>query len=107
MINQEVSMLSMDEAASARAAREAALPPDPGNQDDTLAALMVRDVVCVPAELALPALAALFLDGGLTGAPVVDEAGKVLGMVSRTDLVRHHYESGSDHQHGDRMTDVA
>lgn len=53
-----------------------------------LAAVMTRDVVCVTADMHLSTLAALLVDRGFTGVPVVDDQGRAIGVVSRTDLVR-------------------
>ena len=33
--------------------------------------------------------ATMFIDNRITGAPVVDEKGKIIGVVSQTDLIRH------------------
>ena len=51
--------------------------------------LMTRNVLCVHAGLDLRDLMKLFLDGGVTGAPVTSENGKLLGVVSQTDLLRY------------------
>jgi CBS-domain-containing membrane protein len=56
----------------------------------TIRAIMATDVVCVTPDLSVAALATLFLDQGISGAPVVDESGRAIGMVSKTDLVRHY-----------------
>lgn len=50
--------------------------------------VMCRDVVTVRADLGVEALTKLFLDRQLSRAPVVDAAGHLIGMVSKTDLVR-------------------
>jgi predicted transcriptional regulator len=50
--------------------------------------VMERNVVSVPPDLDLPALSALLLAQGISGAPVVDPEGRPLGVVSKTDLVR-------------------
>ena len=57
--------------------------------------LMSGKVCCVSEDVSVQALAALLLDSGLTGAPVVDGGGRPIGVVSQADLVRHHYESGT------------
>jgi CBS domain-containing protein len=51
--------------------------------------ILTADVVCVREDLTLAALAKLLLDRGLSGVPVVDAAGRPIGVVSKTDLVRH------------------
>ncbi len=50
--------------------------------------IMRKDVVTVTPYMTLKELAQTLVDAGITGAPVVDGAGKVLGVVSQTDLVR-------------------
>ena len=50
--------------------------------------IMRRNVVTVGAHLTVPELAKLFADRCISGAPVVDALGNVLGVVSQTDLLR-------------------
>ena len=50
--------------------------------------VMSKKVVAVESWLILPELAKIFEEKAISGAPVVDEAGKILGVVSQTDLVR-------------------
>lgn len=50
--------------------------------------LMRKDVVTVPPFMTLKELAFLLNDRRITGAPVVDGQGKILGVVSQSDLVR-------------------
>jgi CBS domain-containing protein len=49
--------------------------------------LMQEDVVTVPSDLPLAEVADLFRKRGISGAPVVDDAGIVLGVISQTDLM--------------------
>jgi len=49
--------------------------------------IMNRDVIAVPATMDLRELAKMFLDKGITGAPVVDEEGNLAGVISQTDLI--------------------
>lgn len=51
--------------------------------------LMARRVVCVYADMDLRDLANLFLDTGISGAPVTSRDGDLLGVVSQRDLLRH------------------
>ena len=44
---------------------------------------------CVTEEVTLPVLASCLLDGGYSGLPVVDTEGRPVGVVSKTDLLRH------------------
>jgi CBS domain-containing protein len=55
--------------------------------------VMSRKVVAVERWLTLPELAKIFEEKAISGAPVVDEAGAILGVVSQTDLVRARRES--------------
>jgi CBS-domain-containing membrane protein len=51
--------------------------------------IMTRDVVSVSADMELRDLAKLFLEKHITGAPVVDEWSKAIGVVSQTDLINY------------------
>lgn len=51
-------------------------------------AIMSGDVVCVRADTELSAVYALFASESISGAPVVAEDGRAVGIISRTDLVR-------------------
>ncbi len=61
------------------------LPPP---ADPPVSSVMTSHVVCVSPELSLDALTLMMLERGISGAPVVDEKGKPLGVVSKTDLLR-------------------
>ncbi|GEJ59165.1 CBS domain-containing protein [Anaeromyxobacter diazotrophicus] len=67
---------------------------EPGDPEASLAdrtpvqAVMTRVVIAVQADLPLERARALFLERGIGGAPVVDDAGKPLGILSKTDLLR-------------------
>ncbi|WP_159992986.1 CBS domain-containing protein [Roseomonas sp. 18066] len=50
--------------------------------------VMTRDAMTVAPETPAAALAALFAERGISGVPVVDAAGKLLGMVTEGDLIR-------------------
>jgi CBS domain-containing protein len=50
--------------------------------------IMTREVVAVPATLPVPEVAALLHERHVPSAPVVDDQGHVLGMVSEVDLIR-------------------
>lgn len=54
--------------------------------------VMRRKVITVGSWLTLPELARVFEENSITGAPVVDRDGIVLGVVSQTDLVRSRRE---------------
>jgi CBS domain-containing protein len=65
--------------------------PGPGEatvEEPTVGAVMTRVVQCVRAETTIEAVAAMLLECGIGGAPVVDGRGRAIGMISKTDLVR-------------------
>src|SRR5262249_36148105 len=49
--------------------------------------VMVREVIAVARDTSLAAVARLFALHRIAGAPVVDDNGRPMGIVSRTDLV--------------------
>ena len=53
----------------------------------TVADIMEREVVAVPPELPLEDLALLFVEKRMSGFPVVDKTGELLGLVSQKDLL--------------------
>lgn len=57
--------------------------------------IMRKKVVTVESWLTLPELAKLFAERCISGAPVIDEMGTILGVVSQTDLVRSRRESSA------------
>ena len=59
----------------------------PGNENTTLSELMTSDVICVAPELPLSELMHLMVEFEIGGAPVIDESGELVGVVSRSDLV--------------------
>jgi CBS domain-containing protein len=59
-----------------------------------ISAIMTREVVCVRPDLSAEALAMLFVERGLHGAPVLDERDELIGFVSTADLLRNRYETG-------------
>ncbi|MEZ4226434.1 MAG: CBS domain-containing protein [Polyangiaceae bacterium] len=67
--------------------------PIPGSRvDPPVAKVMTAHVVCVRAELPLDELTQLMLERGISGVPVVDDSGRPLGVVSKTDLLRRRLE---------------
>jgi CBS domain-containing protein len=66
-----------------------------------VSAIMTRSVECVPAELEIDAVAAIFLEDGLSGMPVINRAGKPIGIISKTDLVREWYQRGKPREDGE------
>lgn len=55
--------------------------------------VMHRNAITVRPDTTLRELARVFIDNHISGAPVVDRAGKLLGVVSQTDLVRRDREA--------------
>jgi CBS domain-containing protein len=56
--------------------------------------IMSLNVLCVTEDVKLRALADCMLSRGLSGVPVVDGDGKPVGVVSKTDLLRHGTDDG-------------
>lgn len=94
--SRQTSLLCRSEA-SPGPAEEAAQrdsvrgPPDPGTP---LADIMSKDVVCVRADVDLDEVKELMIVHGFGGIPVVDEDGKPVGMVSRSDVIRADHDRG-------------
>jgi CBS domain-containing protein len=59
------------------------------SKDLTVGDVMQRDVLAVDADWPLDKLARFLVDNSISGAPVTDENGELVGVVSMTDLVRH------------------
>jgi CBS domain-containing protein len=60
----------------------------------TVATIMTRMTYCVRPEVSIETLASLLLDHRMSGVPVVNEEGQPVGVVSKTDLLRHLHERG-------------
>ncbi len=56
--------------------------------------VMNGHAVCVTPEVSVADIEAIVLESGVSGIPVVDDEGRPLGIVSKTDLVREGYEAG-------------
>ncbi len=56
--------------------------------DLTAADVMSRDLLVIPRHLSLRAAAHMLSKSHVSGAPVTDEAGRCIGVLSRTDLIR-------------------
>lgn len=54
--------------------------------------VMTTHVFCVRPDVSLDALLGFLLERNISSVPVVDERGAPIGMVSKTDVVRHRYE---------------
>ena len=66
----------------------------PVNPETPLAGIMTRDVICVRPEVPLDQITALLVRHEISGMPVVDTAGRPVGMVSRADVLRATEERG-------------
>ncbi len=62
--------------------------------ETSVAEVMTRHVLCVAPDVEIESLSALLTERGISGVPVVNERGLPVGMVSKTDIVRHRYENG-------------
>ncbi|WP_415035184.1 cyclic nucleotide-binding/CBS domain-containing protein [Azonexus sp.] len=63
----------------------------PGRDPDTttVGEVMVADPVCIAADKPLTQALLLMADGGFRHVPVVDDAGRAIGMVSARDALGH------------------
>ncbi len=64
------------------------MTPHPNGKAARARDIMRQDLVTVTCDTDVWRLAALFQDRGINGAPVVDEKGVAIGVVSQTDIVR-------------------
>jgi len=55
---------------------------------DSVASCMTRQVICATANMPAKDLAALLVEGAVSGAPVVDDDDRPIGIVSKEDLRR-------------------
>ena len=69
----------------------------------TVKDVMQQEVLAVDADWPLDKLAGFLVDNSISGAPVTDEKGELVGVVSLTDLVRYsnmtEKNTGSDSTH--------
>jgi CBS domain-containing protein len=70
-----------------------------GNSRMRAEEIMTRDVVAVRPETPVTELAQLFAERGISGAPVVDAAGTLCGIVTESDLMRR-VAAGAERQPG-------
>jgi CBS domain-containing protein len=61
---------------------------------ETAADLMTPNPVSIPASALVGEAITLLTDRGFSAAPVIDEAGRPVGVISRTDILIHDRESG-------------
>lgn len=70
-----------------------------------LSLIMARKVLCVRSDLDASEARSRMLGRGVSGLPVVDNWGRALGVISKTDLVEHGIGAeSSGHSVGDIMT---
>lgn len=62
----------------------------------TAQGIMTPEPVCAEPATTIRQLARLFEENDISGCPVVDEEGKVIGVVSKTDLIRRCSEGTAD-----------
>ena len=74
--------------------RDAATASNP-QRDTSLASVMSTPARCVAADLPLTDLVQLFATEAISGAPVVDAAGRPIGIVSKTDVLRRGVPDGA------------
>jgi CBS domain-containing protein len=63
--------------------------------------VMTTDVITVGADTTVQELATLLAERGISGTPVVDSSGSLIGIVSEGDLL-HRAEIGTAHRHRER-----
>lgn len=68
--------------------------------------LMNPNVVCLRPEMTVREAESLFSERRITGAPVVDESGQPVGVVSQHDLIRHQSGRATAGSTGRFYTDV-
>ena len=71
-----------------------------------VSAAMTTDVVCVRDDLSVETLTTLLLDEWIGAVPVVDEHGRPIGIVSKTDLLREAHDRGDPTAPAARRTTV-
>jgi CBS domain-containing protein len=95
--SRSTSVVCRCEAAAPSPAEEARLrdavggPVDP---ETPLADTMTKEVVCVRRDVGLQEVKELLMEHEISGVPVVDERGKLIGMISRADVLRAEHDRG-------------
>ncbi len=81
-------------------------PPRSHAESTPLSTIMAREVICVKPEATRSELMQLFIGRGISGVPVVDDEGRALGVVSKTDVLRGLGTEDADARAEDIMTPV-
>ena len=55
-----------------------------------VADIMTREVVSVPTDMRVGQIARVFREHQLSGLPVIDEAGELVGIITELDMVKRH-----------------
>lgn len=55
--------------------------------------IMRKSLISANPKMTIREVAKLFIDSQISGAPVIDSDGKLLGVISQTDLIRHEREA--------------
>jgi CBS domain-containing protein len=63
-------------------------------EEESVGTIMTRTTYCVKEDVTIEAATALLLEHAMSGMPVVDDEGRPIGLISKTDLLRHFHESG-------------
>lgn len=61
---------------------------------ESVGQIMTRTTYCVKPEVTVETAIGMLLELSVSGLPVVDDDGRPIGLVSKTDLLRHLHESG-------------
>ncbi len=64
--------------------------------------IMTKNVTCVSPGMKISELDKIFVEGRINGAPVVDENGDLIGVVSKSDIVNYDLKKG---MHASSMSD--
>jgi CBS domain-containing protein len=65
-------------------------------KDWTASDVMSKDVICVTEDMELRDLTRLFLERGITGAPVLNRGGDLVGVISQHDLLYYSLTRGDE-----------
>ena len=69
-----------------------AAPPRLVLQADTAGDMMTANPISLRADATIQEAVVLFTDRGISAAPVIDETGRPVGVVSKTDVIAHDRE---------------